>query len=357
MRNRPTLLLALGLAACTPPKPPAPTITLAATPDTVIVPVVEVTKAAARSDGKWAVLALLEDQLQLADFAGKSVAPFPGITKTEVPHPISLIGIGDTIIVGDWGLRRFTEWSPTGQRLAAWPAPDSLQGALPKARDAAGQWYFELWPDPQADGSGLIDSGAVVRADPQLSHFDTLARLAPPELVKMSGVNGQHYQRRSMGGDDAWGVLPDGTLWVARVFQNQIEWHHPGVKAVERSPQLPDLVLTVSDMDREIYVRRFPEDQRQTAREVPNAPVKPPFEHVFATPDGRFWLAKSDTALARLRHFQVVDKTGVLVNVALPTYGFALGVDGNYILMGEEFPGGIRLLRFPVPAETRGVSP
>jgi len=356
MRNRPALVFALGLAACTPPKPPAPTVTVAPTADTAIVPVVGVASAASRSDGKWTALALLEDQLYLADFAGKSVAPFPGITKADVPHPVTLIGIGDTIIVGDWGLRRFTEWSPTGQRLAAWPAPDSLQGALPRARDAAGQWYFELWPDAKPDGSGLIDSGAVVRADPQLGHFDTLARLAPPELVKVSGVDGMHYQRRSMGGNDAWGVLPDGTLWVARVFQNQIEWHHPGVKTIVRSPRLPDLVLTVSDMDREIYVRRFPEDQRQTAREVPNAPVKPPFEHVFAVPGGRLWLAKSDTALARLRHFQVVDSTGVLLNIAVPTYGFALGVTADYIVMGEEFPGGIRLLRFRVPAEAKAAT-
>jgi hypothetical protein len=193
----------------------------------------------------------------------------------------------------------------------------------------------------------------VVRADAQLSRFDTLARLAPPDLVKVSGVDGMHYQRRSMGGNDAWGVLPDGTLWLARVFQNQIEWRHPGVKTVVRSPRLPDLVLTVSEMDHEIYVRRFPEGQRQTAREVPNSPVKPPFEHVFAAPDGRLWLAKSDTALARLRHFQVVDSTGVLINVAVPTYGFALAVNADYILMGEEFPGGIRLLRFRVPAEAK----
>jgi hypothetical protein len=354
MRNHPLMLLVLAITACSPPKPPAPTITIAATTDTVVVPVVEVTSAAPRFDGKWTLLALLEDQLYLTDFATRSVEQFPGITKTEVPHPITLIGVGDTIIVGDWGLRRFTQWSPTGQRLAAWPAPDTLHGALPRARDAAGQWYFELWPDPKSDGSGLVDSGAVVRADAQLTRFDTLARLAPPELVKVFGVNGQHYQRRSMGGEDAWGVLPDGTLWIARVFQNQIEWHHPGVQKIERSPRLPDLVLTVSDMDREIYVRRFPEDQRQTAREVPNAPVKPPFEHVFATPDGRLWLAKSDTALARVRHFHVVDKSGVLFNVAVPSYGFALGVDGNFILMGEEFPGGIRLVRYPIPPEARG---
>jgi len=54
---------------------------------------------------------------------------------------------------------------------------------LPRARDAAGQWYFQISPDPKADGSGLIDSAAVVRADAQLTHFDTLAR-APDARVR-----------------------------------------------------------------------------------------------------------------------------------------------------------------------------
>lgn len=342
---------------CSPPKPPPPLVTVAPTADTLVVPAVEVTAAAVRSDGRWTLLALLEDQLFVADFAARTVTPFGGITKTDVPHPLTLIAVGDSIIVGDWGLRRFTEWSPAGQRLNAWPAPDALHGALPRARDAAGQWYFDVSPDPKADGSGLIDSAAVVRGDPQLTHFDTLARLAPAEIVKVPGVTGPHYQRRTMGGDDVWGVLPDGTLWVARHYQNFLEWHRPGAKRVEKSPMLPDPVLTMSEMDRELYVRRFPEDQRDAARALPNAPVKPPFEHVFATPDGRMWLAKSDTALAPVRHFDVVDQTGVLFKVAVPSRGFALGVNANWILMGEEFPGGIRLLRYPVPAETKAKSP
>ena len=356
MRHSPLPILLLAMAACSPPQP-VPVVVVAPTADTLIVPVVEVTAAATRSDGKWVLLGLLEDQLYLADFAARTVTPFPGMTKTDVPHPTTLIGVADSIVVGDWGLSRFTEWSPSGERLSAWPAPDALHRALPRARDAAGQWYFQIDPDAKADGSGLLDSAAVVRADPQLTRFDTLARLTPPELVKLPGVSGMHYQRRTMGGEDAWGVRPDGTLWVARVFQNQIEWHRPGAKRVVRSPRLPDPVLTVSAMDREIYVHRFPEEQRQLARELPNTATKPPFEHVFSTPDGRMWLAKSDTALAPVRHFQVVDTSGVLFTVAVPSRGFALGVTAEYILMGEEFPGGIRLLRYPVPAETRGATP
>src|SRR5512146_2557931 len=97
MRTLPAFLLSLAITACAKPRPPAPTLTLAPTADTVIVPVVEVTRAVPRSDGKWTVLALLEDQLYLADFRSRSAVPFPGITKTDVPHPITLFGAGDTI--------------------------------------------------------------------------------------------------------------------------------------------------------------------------------------------------------------------------------------------------------------------
>ncbi len=353
MTNRSFATALLAIVACSAPKAPATVIPVAATADTLVVPAVDITTAVARSDGRWTLLATVESQLFVADFAAKTVKPFPGITKADVPHPLTLFGAGESIIVGDWGLRRATEWSPVGQRLNAWPAPDALHGSLPRARDAAGQWYFRISPDPKLDGSGLLDSAAVVRGNAELTHFDTLARLAPPELVQVAGISGMHYQRRTMGGDDAWGVLPNGTLWVARVFQNYIEWHRPGAKKVENSPRYPDMVLTNSEMDREIYVHRFPEDQRDNVRVLPNSPVKPPFEHVFATPDGRMWLSKSDTALAPVRHFHVVDSTGVLFNVAVPSRGFALGVDGNYILMGEEFPGGIRLLRYPVPREVK----
>ena len=348
MRTR-LLGAALLVAACSAPKPPPPTVTVAPTADTVVVPVVSITAVSRLDDDRWVVLAPVGNQVDIVDFAAKSVTPFPGINKTEVPHPTTLIGLGDTIIVGDWGLARFTEWTLAGQRIAAWPAPDPLSRVLPRARDAAGQWYFQLSPDPKADGSGLLDSSVVVRSDPQLSHFDTVARLTPSDLTKVPTNNGFRYQRRIMSGDDAWGVLSDGTLWIARVFQNQIEWHRPGGAKVVRSPRLPDRVLSVTPMDRELFVQRYPEDQRDAVRNLPNSPIKPPFEHVFPVPGSRMWLAKSDTALSPVRHFQVVDSTGVLYYVAVPSRGTALSIGPRWILMGEEFPGGVRLMRYATP--------
>lgn len=346
------LAVAAGLlVACHEPPPPAPVVTVAQTADTIVVPVVSITQAVPQSDGRWVILASEEGELRLADFAKRSADPFPGLTKAEVPGPSRILGAGDTLFVGDWSLRRVTSWLAGRGRLEAWPVPDALRGALPRARDAAGQWYFEVPPSAGPDGSGLKDSAAVIRADAQLARFDTIARLAPPDLAQVQGTNGIRYDRRVLSGQDAWGVEHDGTLWLARVFQNRLEWHRAGEKKPVVGPPMPDPILPVQEMDRQIFVRRFPEDQRDMAMRLPFSSLKPPFESVYQTPDRRLWLFKSAVALDSVRTFQVADTSGVRFVVKVPSRGAALGVDGKYILMGEEFPGGIRLLRYPVPEQ------
>jgi hypothetical protein len=354
MRTRLLLLSVVLAPACSEPPPPAPVLSVAPTQDTVVVSAVSVTAAAPRSDQRWVVLAAEEAELRIADFATDTVVPFPGITNAEVPHPSVLLALGDTVVVGDWGLRRFTAWLPGVARLEAWPVPDALHGAFPKARDAAGQWYFEVSPLAGRDGAGLRDSAAVVRSDPQLTRFDTIARLAPPDLATVDGANGPRYERRNLGGQDLWGVQRDGTLWIARVFQNRIEWRRPDGSKPKVGPPMQDPILPIQEMDRQIFIRRFPEDQREAARRLPFTAIKPPFEAAFQTPDQRVWLFKSAIALDSVRTFQVVDSTGVRFVVKVPSRGSALGVTSTHILMGEEFPGGIRLLRYPVPEQAKG---
>ena len=346
-----SVVLILLAAACAKPKAPVPEIMVAQTADTVIVPVVTIHDAVPRSDGRWVVLASEENQILVVDFTTRKTIPFPNITKEEVPGPTRLIGAGDTLFVSDWSLRRITEWVAGAKRLDSWLAPDALRGAFPSARDAAGQWYFELPPIAGTDGSGQKDSIAVVRADAQMTKFDTIAKLTPPEIA-LGGPDGNQWIRRALGGQDAWGVYPDGELWLARVFQNRIEWRGPAATdTVRRSPLLPDPGLFVQEMDRQIYLRRFPPENRGEVSQRPFAGSKPPFERAFAAPDRRIWLFKSAVALDSVRTFQVADSSGLLMFVRVPSRGEAIGLDGHHILMAEEFPGGIRLLRYPVPKE------
>jgi hypothetical protein len=250
-------------------------------------------------------------------------------------------------------LQRVTAWLSDGRRVDAIPMPPTARGAHPRARDAAGQWYFELWPSAGPDGRGVLDSGAVVRANATLTSFDTVTRLTPPDVMEVDQNGRLRLQRLQLAGTDRWGVLRDGTVWLARVNQNQVFWYPPSGGAPAHSRPLPDPIIQVTEMDRQIYVHRYPEEQRSALANTRFAGVKPPFERAFADRRGRVWLFKSAVALDSVRTLQVADSTGVLFTVSVPSYGVALGISENEILMGEEFPEGIRLLRFAMPAEAR----
>jgi hypothetical protein len=286
------------------------------------------------------------------DFANLDMTPFAGSGAKPSLGPSVLASIGDTVFVGDWSKRRFTSWLPDGTPIDSHPAPDALAGAFPQARDAAGQWYFEIGPPQGPEGRRLGDSGAVVRSDAMLSRFDTIAFLAPIDLAEVSTPGGRRMVRRALSGRDRWGVERDGTLWIARVDQNLIEWHPPGGEKTRKSDRLPDPILPVQEMDRQIHINRFPEEYRATARQLPFAALKPPFEAVLPIRQGMFLIEKSGLALDSTRAFQVVDADGVIRRVIAPSRGNALGFDGSHLLLAEQFPGGVRVLRYLVPPQT-----
>jgi hypothetical protein len=137
------------------------------------------------------------------------------------------------------------------------------------------------------------------------------------------------------------------------VNQNQIEWHPADGGKVERSVKLPDPILSVTQMDRELYIRRFPVEQQPAARSMVSFAIfKPPFERVLMAPDLRLWLFKSSVALDSVRSFQVVSREdGFRQVVNVPSRGDALAISGNHLLMGEQFPGGVRLLQFSLKGD------
>ncbi|MEO5826553.1 MAG: hypothetical protein ABIR59_11750 [Gemmatimonadales bacterium] len=339
---------AVLLAACGKPAPPPPELMLAPTADTVVVPMVGVSAAAPLSDGRWVVLAPEEGAVRVIDFTSRTAMPFAGSRATPSLGPSVLAAIGDTVFVGDWSTRRFTSWLPTGTQIDSHPAPEALAGAFPQARDAAGQWYFEIGPSQGPEGRELGDSAAVVRSDAMLTRFDTLAFLAPIDLAEVSTPGGRRMVRRALSGRDRWGVERDGTLWITRVDQNVIEWRSPGDEKLRTSARLPDPILPVQEMDRQIHINRFPEEYRATARQLPFAALKPPFEAVLPIRQGMFLIEKNGLALDSTRAFQVVDTDGVIRRVVVPSRGNALGFDGSHLLLAEQFPGGVRLLRYLV---------
>ncbi|HEU4681104.1 MAG TPA: hypothetical protein VFS51_05120 [Gemmatimonadales bacterium] len=350
------LACAVLLATCGESRPTAPVVDVTAAGDTVLTPYSDVTDAAWLGGERWAVLVPSNDAAAIVDFSNRTARPLGGRGSKELRNPATLFLAEDTLYVGDWGLRRTGLWTPAGRLVRSIPTGDAVRGTLPRARDSAGQFYLDLYPRPGPDGSGNRDSAAVLRVDPAFNRPDTIARLAPLDIAEVVGDAGRRFERRVFGGIDRWGVLPDGSLWVARVFENRVDWRSPDGKWT-KGQALPDRVLEVTRYDRELFVRGFPPELRTTAQELPFAPLKPPFEAGLTSPRGEVWLEKSRSPVDSARHYHVVDRKGWLAReIRLLGQGRILGVGDDSVLVAESTPDGTRLLRVVLPSAPMNLS-
>lgn len=339
-----------ALAACRDSSPPVTVEPLVATGDTVIAPHGEITDAAWLSDGRWVLIAPQDRAVSIAVVARRKLGRFGGARAREVEQPFHLFRSGDSIYIADWLRRRLTAWSLDGGYGGALPAADGLRGALPRSRDDAGRWYFEVRPAPGRDGRGNLDSAVIIRGGGDPSVADTVGRLGPFDLAEIVSNGQRRLERRLLSGHDRWGVLLDGTLWIARVTENRVDWRDPTGR-VTRGVSLPDRVLPITQSDRDIFLARFEPALRSTAAQIPFAAIKPPFEGALNDPDGQVWLVKSRAVGDTLRDYQVIDRRGRLSRMLNhPGLGRILAIGGGYALVGEPFADGVRLLLFRIPA-------
>jgi hypothetical protein len=348
---RPSLAAAIALAllACGGGKPAAPVTVLGSSTDSVVTPFAEVSKAAWLGAERWAVLAAGSDAASIVDFGTHEVHRLGGRGAEEIRNPATLFRGGDTLFVGDWALRRTTLWTLQGKAIGIIPASDVVRGSLPLARDAAGRFYYEMSPRPGPDGVGNRDSGDVVRASPDNGKPDTVARLAPADVAEVMGDAGRRFERRVFSGSDRWGVLPDGSLWVARVYENRVLWRNRD-GAWHKGEPLPDRVLEVTRYDRELFLRKFPPELRSTAEQLPFAAIKPPFEAALSGPAGDVWLEKSRAPADSTRRYHVVDREGHLLReIQVRGQGRIIAVGNAEVLVAAPARDGAHLLRFAIP--------
>lgn len=339
-------LFALLLAACGPEPAATPQLTLVPGGDSVVAPFAEATDAAWLGGDRWAVLLPGGPEADIVDFASRSRAQLGA--KGLLESPFSLFRAADTLYAGEPIKRRLTFWTLDGQFVRFEPASDLVRGALPRGRDGAGRFYTELRPAAGPDGSGNRDSAVVVEL--KRNTVDTVARLAPLDLAKVAGPTGERFERRVFSGVDRWGVYPDGTVWLARVYHNRVDFRSPDGKTTKGEP-LPDRVLEVTRADRELFVRKFPEELRGTAEQLPFAPIKAAFTGAFADADGRIWLEGSRSVSDSAQRYNVVGRDGRLQFVALlPGTGRVIGASPTHVLVADLVRPGIRLRLAPMPA-------
>jgi hypothetical protein len=313
----------LLLAACKEPPPPAPPVVLDPGPDTIHVAIGQDAEGAWVGSQYYAVLSPGNDQVVLVDFGSGRWHPLQA--GDRIQHPIRLFALADTFFVSDWGRQRVTAWTADGQFVRE--APLLAGGALPSAIDEKGRFYAALAPNPGRDGSGNRDSAAVVRGVPGTAALDTVARLTPLDLAKVVTDQGTRFDRRVFSGEDHWGVLPDGAVWVARHYHNRVDWRDTSGKWTRGGP-LFDRILQVTETDRERFIAQFPPDLRRSASALQFAPLKPPFVRAFSTADGHVFLEKSRHVADTMQAYQEVGRDGRFIRT-LEVHGWSRLLAGS----------------------------
>lgn len=340
MRRALTLLL-LAAGCGGPPAHSVPSTTLTGATDSLTIPDLDISGAVPLGMDRWAILSQFSNTVKVVDWGHHTVRPLgrPGI---DYLHPSSITAVGGILYVTDWGKRQLTAWGADGKLALAIAAPASLGGLLPTARDGDGWLYAE-------SRSGQLDSGRVLRWRIGAAHPDTVAQLAPYTMQEVNGPQGRRLVRQIYSGNDIWGVLSSGAIWVARVTKNRLDQRDVAGHWRE-GPPLPDPIYPVTRFDKDYFIEGFPEDQRQMAGALPFAPVKAPFDGAFVEDDSIIWLQSSRSLTDSIRTYKVLDRNGAFAHeVRLKNARRILGAHGGTLLVAEQLdPGkGFKLLRYP----------
>ena len=216
---------------------------------------------------------------------------------------------------------------------------------MPRASDARGRLYFEgggisMGPN----GPVTADTAPIVRYDRASKAVDTLAWVQLPNnnaSVKSSGSGGKQRMEIRIGGRtpcparDAWTVLSNGTVVIARVGDYHLELVSP-TRAVTRGAAVAFTPVHVGNAEKQEY-----RDQSKNAggisisrtdggpggAETRASAAPPPFEEpaewpkakppfnssgVFVTPAGEIWIARNRSASDPVPSYDVCSTAGKL---------------------------------------------
>jgi hypothetical protein len=226
---------------------------------------------------------------------------------------------GDTVALVDFSAIRTTRWNEKGQALDVLPIR-IVSGETPVLLyDTVGHGYKIDYQAILGGGepgrSVRPDSIPVLRIDLKGGAVDTIAHLVTPAYGDATFGEQTQQAAKVFAPNDHFGVLPDGTAWVARGHENRVDWRSPDgrwsrgeARAYTKTP------VTQADKDRVLTQVReqgkqfgMPQDLSIT---YPFAETKPPFDFALGRENGEVWLqrprAQEDAALV----YDVVGRNG-----------------------------------------------
>jgi hypothetical protein len=208
---------------------------------------------------------------------------------------------GDTIALVDFSGLRTTLWSEAGKPLGVLPIAQVAGDAPVLVYDTVGHGYKVDYQAVIGGGEpGKIvrpDSIAVLRIGLRTGKVDTVAKLASP--LYGDAVFGEETQEAAIvfAPNDFFGVLPDGSAWLARGRQNRVDWRAPNGTWTRGAPhEYTKVPVTQADRDRVLAQVREHGKQfgmpQELAIKYPFADTKPPFDFALGRPNGEVWLQR-----------------------------------------------------------------
>jgi len=318
-------------------------------------------------DGRLALADVRDRRFLFASFAGRIDTigihtdtlwpgdPAPG--KHKLPGQV-LHFRGDTVALVDFAAQRTTIWNEEGKFLAVLPTRP-LGGTTNQALayDTMGYAYKA---DYRAVMGGLepgrsiaVDSAPVLRYAREDTVADTVARLRLPQFG--DGKFGEEIKKVAVifSPNDLFGVMPDGSLWVARASTNSLDWRSPsGTWTRGESFPYPKVRVTQADKDR--FMDAAHRNGLPSAIDIqyPFADYKPPFLLGLSGRDHQVWLQRARPAGDSVPVYDVLGQDGRRLRVVQLPAGVMLegfGKDGAVYAAIRNGDGRQKVVRFRLP--------
>jgi hypothetical protein len=252
---------------------------------------------------------------------------------------------GDTVALVDFSAIRTTLWSEAGRPLGVL-AIKEVAGKTPVLLyDTVGHGYKIDYQAVVGGGEpGRIlrpDSIPVLRLTVKGGAVDTVALLAGPEYGDATFGEQVQQAAKVFAPNDFFGVLPDGTAWIARGRENRVDWRSPDGRWTRgQTHGYSRIPVTQADKDRVLAQVRehgkqfgMPQDLRIV---YPFADHKPPFDFALGRPNGEVWLQRPQSREGAALIYDVFNRKGVWEReVAFPQGSALAGFGGRGSVYGS----------------------
>ena len=236
----------------------------------------------------------------------------------KFPGWVALLA-GRTVALVDFSALRTTLWNERGKPLRVLSIAPVGGTAPVLVYDTMGHGYkidYKTMLHTEPGQKATPDSIPVLRIDLAAGKVDTVALLTAPVFGEAKFGEQKQPAATVFAPNDFFGVLANGTAWVARGRHNRVDWRGADGKWSQgKSRKYTGQPVTQADKERVLAQVREQGKQygmpQDLAIEYPFAATKPPFDFALGRPNGEVWLqrprAQDDAAMV----YDVYDRQGV----------------------------------------------